>query len=61
MAKASITKKMALNGHGILEINDDGIFLENLDTGELIDLKELLVDFKEKDIKLSVTYDFDYE
>ena len=26
MAKASITKKMALNGHGILEINDDGIF-----------------------------------
>lgn len=61
MAKASITKKMALSGHGILEINDEGIYLENLDTGELIDLKELLTEFNEKDIKLSVTYDFDYE
>ena len=61
MAKASITKKMALNGHGILDINDEGIFLENLDTGEMIDLKDLLVEFNNKDIKLSVTYDFDYE
>lgn len=61
MAKASITKKYALSGHGILEINDDGIFLENQDTGELIDLKELLVDFKDKDVKISVTYDYDYE
>lgn len=61
MAKASITKKMALNGHGILDVNDEGIFLENLDTGEMIDLKDLLVEFNNKDIKLSVTYDFDYE
>jgi hypothetical protein len=61
MAKASITKKYALSGHGILEINDDGVFLENQDTGELIDLKDLLVDFKDKDVKLSVTYDYDYE
>lgn len=61
MAKASITKKYALSGHGILEINDEGIFLENQDTGELIDLKDLLVDFKDKDVKLSVTYDYDYE
>lgn len=61
MAKASITKKYALSGHGILEINDDGVFLENLDTGELISLKDLLADFKDKDVKLSVTYDYDYE
>ena len=61
MAKASITKKMSLNGHGILEINDEGIFIENQDTGELIDLKELLSEFKDKDIKLSVAYDYDYE
>ena len=61
MAKASITKKYALSGHGILEINDDGVFLENQDTGELIDLRDLLVDFKDKDVKLSVTYDYDYE
>ena len=61
MAKASITKKYALSGHGILEINDDGVFLENQDTGELIDLRDLLVDFKDKDVKLSITYDYDYE
>lgn len=61
MAKASITKKYALSGHGILEINDDGVFLENLDNGELISLKDLLADFKDKDVKLSVTYDYDYE
>lgn len=61
MAKASITKKMAINGHGILDITDDGVFLENVDTGEAIDLRDLLADFKNKDIKLSVTYDFDYE
>lgn len=61
MAKASITKKYALSGHGILEINNDGVFLENLDTGELISLKDLLADFKDKDVKLSVTYDYDYE
>ena len=61
MAKASITKKYALSGHGILDINDDGVFLENRDTGELIDLRDLLVDFKDKDVKLSVTYDYDYE
>ena len=60
MAKASITKKMALNGHGILEINDEGIFLENSDTGELINFKDLLSEFKDQDIKLSITYDYDY-
>lgn len=60
MAKASITKKMALNGHGILDINDNGIFLENLDTGELIDFKTLLSEFADKPVKLSVTYDYDY-
>lgn len=58
--KSSIIKKYTLNGHGILEINDNGVFLENQDTGELIDLKDLLVDFKDKDVKLSVTYDYDY-
>lgn len=59
--KSSITKKYALSGHGILEINDDGVFLENADTGELIDLKVLLADFADKSVKLSITYDYDYE
>lgn len=61
MAKASITKKMQLNGHGILDINDAGIFLESEDTGELLDLKDLLSEFADKSVKLSVTYDYDYD
>ena len=58
---ASIVKKYSLNAKGILEINDKGIFVENADTGELIDLKVLLFDFVDKSVKLSVNYDEDYE
>lgn len=62
MAKASITKKYALSANGTLDITDDGIIsIENPDTGELIDLKVLLKDFVDRPIKLSVTYDEDYE
>lgn len=61
MAKASITKKYALSANGILDINDDGIAIENSDTGELINLKTLLSDFANRSIKLSVAYDEDYE
>lgn len=61
MSKASVTKKMQLNGHCILEINEAGVFLENLDTGELLDFKDLLSEFADKPVKLSVTYDYDYD
>ena len=61
MAKASVTKKMQLNGYGILEINEAGVFLENLDTGELLDFKDPLSEFADKSVKLSVTYDYDYD
>ena len=61
MAKASITKKYALSANGILDINEDGVAIENPDTGELIDLKTLLIDFANRAVKLSVTYDEDYE
>lgn len=61
MAKASITKKYALSATGILDIADDVISIENPDTGELIDLKVLLKDFANRAVKLSVTYDEDYE
>lgn len=61
MAKASITRKDALSANGILSIGDEGIAIENTDTGELIDLKVLLADFADKSVKLSVTYDYDYE
>lgn len=61
MAKASITKKYALSANGILDITDDGIAIENPDTGEIIDLKTLLSDFANRAVKLSVAYDEDYE
>lgn len=60
MAKAAITQKLSLSATGILDITDDGIFVENADTGEAFDLKELLSEFADKSIKLSVTYDYEY-
>ena len=61
MAKASIIKKYSLNANGILSITDDNIAIENIDTGELISLAELLRDFADRTVKLSVNYDEDYE
>lgn len=61
MAKASIVKKYTLNANGILHIDDNNVAIENLDTGELIDLSDLLSDFADRTVKLSVNYDEDYE
>lgn len=58
--KSSITQKLSLSANGILEINDAGVFIENEETGELIDFKDLLSEFADKTVKLSVTYDYDY-
>ena len=60
MAKASITKKYALSASGILAIYDKGVYLENTETGESIDFKDLLSDFADKSVKLSINYDEDY-
>ena len=61
MAKASITKKYSLSANGILHVTDANVAIENLDTGELINLTELLSDFADRTVKLSVNYDEDYE
>ena len=61
MAKASITKKYSLSANGILSITEDGVSIENPDTGELIDLADLLREFAGRSVKLSVNYDEDYE
>ena len=61
MAKAAIVRKYALSATGILSVNDDGVALENTETGELIKFEDLLGDFADKTIKLSVNYDEDYE
>ena len=60
MAKASIVKKYSLSANGILSINDEVIAIENPDTGEMINLVDLLSDFESKSVRLSVTYDYDY-
>ena len=61
MAKAAITKNFKLSAQGILSIEDEGVFIENPDTGELIDLKDLFEDFVDKSVKLSINFDEDYE
>lgn len=60
MAKAAINKTFKLNAQGILAIEDSGAYIENGDTGELINLRDLLSEFANKSVKLSVTYDYDY-
>lgn len=60
MAKSSITTKYNLTANGILSMENDIIGIENPDTGEFIRLNELLDDFSDKTIKLTVTYDEDY-
>ena len=61
MAKAAITKKYSLSASGILAIDEDGVYLENTETGEAVDFKDLLSDFADKYVKLSINYDEDYE
>ena len=61
MAKAAITKKYSLSANGILAINDNGVYIESTETGELIDLRDLFSDFEDKSVKLSINYDEDYE
>jgi hypothetical protein len=58
MAKASIIKKFSLSANGILSITDDCVAIENPDTGELMDFKDLLAEFADRSVKLSVTYDY---
>lgn len=61
MAKAQIQRKYALSAHGILDITDEGVCIENADTGEMINFKDLLDDFNNRPIKLSVNYEEDYQ
>lgn len=60
MAKSAITKKYNLSANGILVIENDVAGLEIMETGDFIDLSELLSDFANKSVKLSVSYDEDY-
>ena len=57
---ASFTKKYTLSAKGILSIEDNVVGIENADTGELFELKDMLSDFADKSIKLTVAYDEDF-
>ena len=57
---ANFTKKYTINAKGILAIEDNMIGIENSDTGELLELKDILADFADKSIKLTVAYDEEF-
>ena len=58
---ANIKKKYSLNAKGILAIENGIIGIENTDTGEFFNLQDLLADFADKSVSLSVNYDEEYE
>ena len=57
---ASITKKYTINANGILDIREEGVGIEIPETGEWVDLKDILHDFNGHTIKLSANCDEDY-
>lgn len=61
MAKSPIVMKYSLSVSGILNVDaEDGIVVEMPDAGEQALLKDLLVDFNGKGVKISVSYDEEY-
>jgi hypothetical protein len=58
--KAAITKKYTISASGILDIREEGIGVEIPETGEWVDLRDLLSDFNGRTIKFSANYDEDY-
>lgn len=57
---ANFTKKYTLSAKGILAIEDSVVGIENVETGELFELKDILSDFVDKSIKLTVAYDEEF-
>ena len=53
---AKIQSKYTIQASGILRINNDEVFVENDDTGDVVSLSELFVDFADKYVKLSIAY-----
>lgn len=60
MAKAAIVKKYNLSAQGILVVENGVVGVEIADTGEFVNMTELLADFRDKTIKLSISNDEDY-
>ena len=58
--KQSVSKKFAVNACGVLTIDEDGIFI-SIEDGPTVDVANLLSEFNNKVIKISASYDEDYE
>lgn len=58
---SKFARKYNFNAKGILYIEDDVIFVENSETGELVSVSELLSDFVGKECTLAVAYAEDIE
>ena len=62
MAKASINKNYKLSAKGVLGLDENGIVgIENPDDGKFIELSRLFIDFLDKPVSISVSYDEDDE
>ena len=61
MSKAAFSRNYRLSAKGILSIEENVVTVENPDTGELVKLADLFVDFLDKPVSLSISYDEDYE
>ena len=62
MAKANIIRKYSLNARGILHVDGgECVGIENVQTGEIVQLDDLLADFDGRAVKMSVNYDEEYE
>lgn len=53
---AKIQSKYTIQASGILRISGSDVLVENNDTGDIISLSELFVDFTDKEVKLSIAY-----
>lgn len=61
MAKSAINKNYKINAKGIICLDEDNMIgIENVDTGEFIELAKLFSDFIDRSVSLSISYDEDY-
>jgi hypothetical protein len=53
---AKIQKKYSVNASGELHFDNGNITITNVDTGEIFDLAEVLVDFEGREVKIACNY-----
>lgn len=58
---SKFARKYNFNAKGILYIEDEVLYIENSETGELVSISELLNDFAGKECTIAVAYAEDIE